>query len=340
MEQQVVLTYHNPNVRIGFHIGKLKTIRETFEVMTPTPLRGYQLYTSNSRSYNTPKVDVADLLEARKLLERNGKYAVQHGSLLHNLCGSVKGQADPAYQRKLEGTCRCLLGELDVGVALGSGVVVHTGSCQNRKFGIHSIARSIEYVLTQPTPNAKALAKAMNISLDDFLARRVVILENAAGEGSKLGSNLTDLADIYAELKPAYHDQVKVCFDTAHSFGAGQYDFGLTDEVQRFYDEFEATIGLDKLSMFHLNDSRVGFGSKKDRHENLCLGEMFRPDRGDEKDGTLGLTEFLKRAEEHKIMLIGEPPAKDKDGGAGMGGRWDYRVIRDLCPLEKDVPVC
>ena len=332
------LTYLNGDIKLGFHIGKRKTLYDTFETMLETPLRGYQLYSSNSRSYNTPKLDTDDILEARKLLYRYNKYAVQHGSLLHNLCGSVDARGDPKFQRKLEGTCRCLVSELDLGVGLNSGVVVHVGSCKDKEFGIRTIARSLEHALSTPSAGAKQLAKALNLPPDDFISQRRVILENSAGEGSKIGANLDEIAAIYKELKPEYHDQVTVCIDTAHIFGAGQYDFGLVDEVTRFYSDFEEKVGIERLEMFHLNDSRVPFNSHKDRHENLGMGYIFGVDYG--RDGTLGLAEFLKEAEERKLILVGEPPAKDKEGNPGLGGRWDYNVVKQLCPLEKNVDIC
>lgn len=328
------LIFLNPKLRIGFHVHKNSTYERTFERLLDLPLRGYQILCC-SRAYKPPIFDVIDILRARSILQENGKYLCIHGNLIYNMAGSVKYKADPQFERKLDGTITGLTGELDLGVGLGAGVVVHIGACIKRTEGLSMIAKTINYVLTVNSEYAKKLSRAMGITVDEVKKRRKILLENAAGEGNKLGSTLEDIAEIFSQVNPELIErgQVRVCIDTAHIFGAGQYDFGLPKEVDRFYKTFDALIGIDKLELFHLNDSRVPFNSKKDRHENLCLGYIFG-DREDGKDGSLGLTKFLEEAIKHQIVLIGEPPAKDVNGQPGPGGLHDYEVIKRLVAAE------
>lgn len=338
----VRLIFHNPNIRLGFHIGKERTLVKTFDRMIDTPLRSYQIYVSNSRAYGSPKIDVADVREAKYMLERAGKYACVHGSLLYNLAGSANFREDPAFQSKLDKTCSGLQGELDLAAGFGSGVVCHIGSCKHKDRGIFTIARSIEKVLEGQTQATKQLAKDLQIPIYDFKKSRKLILENAAGEGSKIGSTLDEISEIINLVKPEVRDQIKVCIDTAHIFGAGQYDFGDPNIVDTFFSDFDEKIGLDRLEMFHLNDSRKPYGSKQDRHENLGVGYIYGIRRNEEEDGDglLGLKRLVDVSEERRIPLIGEPPAKTESGELGPGGIWDYKVIKHLCNLEEECFVC
>lgn len=336
------LVFHNTDIRLGFHIDKEKTLLKTFENVKSTPLRSYQIYISNSRSFKPPLLresDIVDLQEAHNLLERNMKYVAIHGCLLYNMCGSTQHRQDPRFNEKLEATSTGLTSELDIGVGLNSGVVVHIGSCKNKQKGIYTIAQTINSVLTRNTEYSKKLSKSLQIPVDEFKKRRKIILENSAGEGTKIGSNLNEISEIIHLTNEELRDQIRVCIDTAHIFGAGQYDFGDPESVVQFYSDFDQKIGLKYLELFHLNDSRVPFNSKKDRHENLGIGHIFG-DRSDERDGLTGLKKFVDIAEEKRIPLIGEPPTKTKDGEYGPGGIWDYNVIKHLTNLEETYFVC
>ena len=337
------LVFHNPNIRLGFHIGKdPKGLEKTFANMIHTPLRSYQVYISNGRAYQPPKVNVDDIRKANHILTRNGKYACVHGCLLYNLAGATNGREDPNYQRNLNNTAHGLMSELDVAAGFGAGVVVHIGSRKNKKAGVYTIARCIESVLTGQNAATKELSKGLQIPLENVKLNRKIILENAAGEGNKIGSNLDEIGEIIQSVDESVRGQVKVCIDTAHIFGAGQYDFGSSEAVVKFYEDFDEKIGLDKLEVFHLNDSRAAYGSKKDKHENIGMGYIFGVDRDEDRDrdGVLGLQKFIELAEERRIPMIGEPPSKMRDGTLGPGGIWDYTVIRGLCDLEDERFVC
>lgn len=327
------INFVNPDLRVGFHISKLPTLYNTFDRMMPTALSAFQTYISSGRMWQPPKPNIDDIRMTRALLERNSRYACVHGCLLYNLAGATDHRANPNYQRNLNNTCTGLLGELDVATGFNAGVVVHVGSCKDRKRGIFTISRTVSHCLKTVTPSAKMVAKGLEIPIDEYVTSRKIILENAAGEGSKIGSALGEIAEIISMVDEDVRGQVKVCIDTAHIFGAGQYDMGDVDSVHTFFDDFDTTIGLDRLELFHLNDSRVPFGSKKDRHENLGLGYIFSPDRDDEGDGTEGLRALVDRAERLRIPLVGEPPAKTRDKTPGPGGFWDYAVLKGLCNL-------
>lgn len=333
--ESATLIFLNPDLRIGFHIRKNASFERTFERMLESPLRAFQILCCG-RSYSLPPLDLIDITRGRRVLEENAKYLVIHGNLIYNLAGAVEYKKDPQFERKLENTVRGLTGELDLGAALGAGVIVHIGASINREMGLKIIARTINHVLTINSDYAKRIAKHLGVNVDKVKKMRKIILENAAGEGNKLGSTLQEIATIFSHIDPVLlkGEQVKVCIDTAHIFGAGQYDFGLVEEVERFYEDFDKMIGVEYLEVFHLNDSRVPFNSKKDRHENLCKGYIFG-NREDNADGSMGLKKFLEEAMSRHIVLIGEPPAKTAEREEGPGGVWDYEVIKRLVPAER-----
>lgn len=98
-----------------------------------------------------------------------------------------------------------------------------------------------------------------------------IALETTAGQGSNLGYKFSHLAEIIAGVTAP--ERLGVCFDTCHSYAAG-YELKTNDGYQATWEEFERTIGCDKLLAFHLNDSKTGLGTKKDRHEHIGQGEL------------------------------------------------------------------
>lgn len=324
------------DLKFGFHISKKPLLEDSFRwhIENDSPLRSYQIYLSSGRAWDPPKVSGDSIRKSGHLLKRMCKYACVHGCLLYNLAGSTDGKSDPRYNQKLSSTLYGLTTELDIASGFGGGVVVHTGVCKETSAGLDTVSKSIEKVLINETPYTKQLSKELSIPVEEIKSSRKVILENCAGEKNKLGKNIDQLKTIIKGVPSNLRDQVKVCIDTAHIFGAGEYDFGDEEEVVKFFDDFDKTIGLEKLELFHLNDSRVPFSSKKDRHENMGIGYIFGKDR--ENDGTEGLIKLLQECEERNIPVIGEPPAKTKEGLPAPGGIWDYSYIHSVYPLETE----
>ncbi len=94
----------------------------------------------------------------------------------------------------------------------------------------------------------------------------IICLETMAGKGSEIGSSLEELKAIIDGVKEK--DKVAVCIDTCHLHDAG-YDLENLDE---FFNQFDSIIGLNKLLVVHLNDSKNMISSHKDRHENIGYG--------------------------------------------------------------------
>lgn len=96
-----------------------------------------------------------------------------------------------------------------------------------------------------------------------------IALETMAGKGSELGKTFEELATIIDGV--THNDRLSVCFDTCHVHDAG-YD--LVGDLDGVIEQFDRIVGLDRLGVIHVNDSKNVRGAKKDRHENIGYGEI------------------------------------------------------------------
>ena len=94
-----------------------------------------------------------------------------------------------------------------------------------------------------------------------------VLLETMAGKGSEIGKTFQELKAIIDRVELS--DKLGVCLDTCHVSDGG-YD--IVNELDRVLDEFDRTIGLERLKAIHLNDSKNPLGAHKDRHEKIGEG--------------------------------------------------------------------
>jgi len=129
----------------------------------------------------------------------------------------------------------------------------------------------------------------------------VTCLEITAGQGTSLGYKLEHLAEIIGHVKSP--ERLGVCLDTAHLFAAG-YDFR-GRKYAKFAKEVDATIGLSRVMVLHLNDSKKALGSRVDRHDHIGRGLI----------GLEGFKPFVREKAFKKIPKILETPkGKDDEG--------------------------
>ena len=99
--------------------------------------------------------------------------------------------------------------------------------------------------------------------------KTTVLLETMAGKGTEIGRSFEELQAIIEKVE--LDDKLGVCLDTCHVYDAG-YD--IVNNLDGVLDEFDSVIGLDRLKAIHLNDSKFGLSSHKDRHEKIGLGKI------------------------------------------------------------------
>jgi len=98
-----------------------------------------------------------------------------------------------------------------------------------------------------------------------------ILLENAAGQGTTLGSRFEEIARALDAVNAP--DETGACFDTCHAFAAG-YDFTTEEGYEAMWSEWAGTVGFERLRALHLNDSKRELGCRVDRHEHVGKGHI------------------------------------------------------------------
>jgi len=209
-----------------------------------------QLFTKTPSRWAEPELD-GETRDAF-LSERDARgirVAVAHDSYLINLASPDPDLRERSY--------RSFRGELERSGALGlEFVVTHPGNATDGD-APSGIDR-----------NADELTRALEATPRDG---PVVLLELTAGSGTSVGGSFQDLAAILARIPAPLRDRLGVCFDTCHAYAAG-YD--LVGDYEGVWHAFDDVLGLGRLGLFHLNDSKTPFGSRADRHEHIGRGSL------------------------------------------------------------------
>jgi deoxyribonuclease-4 len=178
-----------------------------------------------------------------------------------------------------------LIHALRIGDAINcTGVVLHPGSAKTG-------------------PVAPAIQRAGKI-FEQALAESdhcPLHLENTAGTGGTLGRSFAELRDLIDAA--GGHERIGVCLDSCHMLASG-YDIRTIDGLTSVMDDFDATVGPERLGSMHCNDSQMPLGSNRDRHADLGEGEL-----GDE-----GCAAFLSEPRFDVLPCILETPGPDKKG--------------------------
>jgi deoxyribonuclease-4 len=114
-------------------------------------------------------------------------------------------------------------------------------------------------------------AEAIGVALESVPGDVMVLMEMTAGSGTALGSSFSEMNDLIERIPSAVRERVGVCIDTAHIFAAG-YD--LASDYDGVIRRFDSEVGLSRLRMMHLNDSKAPLGSRRDRHELIGEGQI------------------------------------------------------------------
>ena len=209
-----------------------------------------QIFVKSSNQWKAKPLSDEDIRRFHDEQKRTGiGPVIAHDSYLINLCSPDKALLEKSRQAFLAEMERCE----KLGIPY---LVTHPGSHMKsgEKEGISKIAESIDWLLERT---------------DGFNVR--ITLEITAGQGTNLGYKFEHLAKMIE--KSGKPDKLAVCFDTCHAFAAG-YDISTKESYEQTWNEFDRIIGLNKLAVIHLNDSKKGHGSRIDRHEHIGKGEI------------------------------------------------------------------
>jgi len=117
----------------------------------------------------------------------------------------------------------------------------------------------------------KLIVKALNQIISKDNSRIIILLETTSGQGSSIGYRFEQLAEIINLVNKK--KRIGVCFDTCHVFSAG-YEIRNRKDYKKTFEEFEKIIGIKRLKVFHLNDSKGDLGSIIDRHQHIGKGYL------------------------------------------------------------------
>ena len=146
--------------------------------------------------------------------------------------------------------------ELIRGIALGADfVAVHPGACGDCK----------------PDQAARLAVESVKQAAKNLPQTSLrILLENTAGMGTALGARLEELGEMLDALQSL---QVGACLDTAHLFAAG-YDIKTEAGLASTLELIDQVIGLERVPVFHVNDSKIALGGRVDRHEHIGKGKI------------------------------------------------------------------
>lgn len=215
-----------------------------------------QVFTKNQQQWKAAPLGEAAVAEWGSHRDRLGfAQTVSHDSYLINLATPDETLWRKSIDLFVEELRRCAV----LGIPL---LVTHPGAHvgSGEEAGVKRVAAALD-VVHEMVPQADV----------------TTCLESTAGQGSTLGYKLEHLADIIGGVK--HPERLAVCFDTAHLFAAG-YDFR-GRKYAKFMRDVEATVGTDRVKVWHLNDSKKDLGSRVDRHDHIGVGTIgldgFKP---------------------------------------------------------------
>ncbi len=268
-------------MRLGAHMSIAGGVYRAFALGRKASCDAIQIFLKSSRQWKGKPYTAKEIERFHEEAARGDIYpVVAHAAYLINL-------GTPQEELWLKSR-EALLDEVQRSEVLGVPYLVlhpgsHTGS--GEEAGLARVAEALGWVHEQ-TPGYKTQ----------------ILLETTAGQGTNLGYRFEHLAWLLEHTPQG--ERLGVCYDTCHVFAAG-YEIRTPEGYRETMDAFDAIIGLERLKVVHLNDSKGDLGSRKDRHAHIGQGklglEAFRLLLNDERLAELpGLLETPKSADLHE----------------------------------------
>jgi deoxyribonuclease-4 len=207
-----------------------------------------QMFNKSNSQWRAKKLDDKELEKYFAMQEETGvTVSVSHSSYLINIASPDKALSKKSCDALKEEMERCEILKIP-------NLVFHPGAHvgSGEEAGLDAISANISKMFNELKDN--------NVTL---------LLETTAGQGSVLGYTFEQLAYIIDKVKD--NGPIGVCLDTCHIFAAG-YPISDPKDYKKTMKSFDDTVGLDRLKIIHINDSKKEFGSKKDRHEHIGQG--------------------------------------------------------------------
>ncbi len=274
---------------IGAHISVAGGLHRAYQRADAAGCESMQIFTRNQRQWSNDPLSFREIEEFyRASKDSSVRKVVSHASYLINLGGNdhVRGKSEEALISELE---RCRHLSID-------DVVLHPG------FALESTG---EAALARVSASLLKVLEATS----DIKVR--ILLETMAGQGSVLGGDISEFSAIMDHLEG--HPRIGFCVDICHVFAAG-YEMRTHESYNRLVGLLEKHVGLERIHCWHLSDSKMDKGSKKDRHQHL--GE-----------GTIGLEPFSMLVNDVRFDNV---PAILETPKEGIGDEGNLSLLRKL----------
>ncbi|MEO0082841.1 MAG: deoxyribonuclease IV [candidate division WOR-3 bacterium] len=236
-------------MRFGFHISIGGGFKKVVEKAVKKQCQTIQLFSRNPRGWEFGQLDKDDVLAFQSAVKDNDISPVfVHMPYLPNLASSNKD----LFKKSLQS----LITELQRTEMLGAQfLVMHVGSRLNaaEEVAIKNVSNGINQAFSK---------------IDNAV---ILLLENTAGMGTEIGYNFSQIQEIIDQIEEK--DRVGIVIDTAHIFEAG-YPIHTKEGLNKTLKECDELIGLKRLHLLHLNDSKTDLGSRIDRHWHIGEGKI------------------------------------------------------------------
>jgi deoxyribonuclease-4 len=243
-------------IKLGFHVSISGCLSKSIDNALSLDCSAFQIFTRSPRQWKTKDISMVDSTQfVKKLKESYIDFdsVVVHMPYLPNLSAPEGEIYLKSVEVLKEEIVRCNLLQIP-------NLVIHLGSHLGKgpKNGVSQLIN--------------ACTVALNIYNDSGSKKNTVkiLLENSAGQKNSVGSSIDELSEIFDGLKS---NSFGLCLDTCHAFGAG-YDITNERGIFQLLDLISDKIGINRLRVIHLNDSKGGLGSNLDRHYHIGIGKI------------------------------------------------------------------
>lgn len=234
---------------LGAHISIADGISESVLQGKKIGCNTIQIFVKSNLQWKARDINKFEIQEfLRNKIETKINPVIAHSSYLINLASSnkrIRNLSTKSFRRELE-----IAKKLKIPY-----FIFHPGYHKGAGLekGIHLIAKALNQIISKDNSKIK------------------ILLETTSGQGSSIGYRFEQLSDIINKVNKK--KRIGVCFDTCHVFSAG-YEIRNIKDYEKTFKKFEKIIGIKRLKVFHLNDSKGDLRSRIDRHQHIGKGYL------------------------------------------------------------------
>lgn len=239
---------------LGAHMPTAGGLHLAFRHIMSVGGQAVQIFTRNQRQWSAKPVSDEEAGAFAKAWKEFGlPHVFSHASYLINLASPEDDLREKSVAALADELVRC--------ARLGiRRAVLHPGAHKGAgiEAGISRVARGLDAAFERAGEAAAGVG---------------VLLENTAGAGTTIGADPEEIGAIVAAAR--HQERLGACWDTCHGFAAG-HDPRRRETWDAVMDRISASVGLSRLELLHLNDSKTPLGGRVDRHEHIGKGEIGR----------------------------------------------------------------